>query len=287
MKIKDLTADFAENYMKNRLRESTIRGYTTNLNNHLLPQIGDLDADEITPEVLEDLTKNLQKKLSNKSIIYIHATLRKILHYGRKKGYTKGNPYENYDLPKIEKYQYRTLKQEEIQKLLEAIRGERIEIPVLLATCYGLRRGECLGIIPSEDLDTKNNILHIQRTRSAEHGKTLITPCKTEQSKRYILLLPEHTKIISEKAKEGKYSFPFGSAILNKEFKKILVKNNLPMLRFHDLRHSYATLMMTKGVNPKIVSAVLGHSSVSITLDLYSHPNVTMQKICLEVLQKK
>ena len=69
---------------------------------------------------------------------------------------------------------------------------------------------------------------------------------------------------------------------LEHRFKKFLQKYDFPQIRFHDLRHSYATLMMSKGVNPKIVSMILGHSGVDVTLDIYSHPDVSMQRICLQ-----
>ena len=69
------------------------------------------------------------------------------------------------------------------------------------------------------------------------------------------------------------------------QYRTFLSKNNFPPIRFHDLRHSYATLMLAKGVNAKIVSAVLGHSGVGVTLDIYSHPDVQMQQACLQAFK--
>ncbi len=166
--------------------------------------------------------------------------------------------------------------------MLIDVKDWRIEAPVTLALCYGLRRGECLGIT-AQDIDIKNSILHIQRTRSRERGQDIITPCKTDKSNRFILIRPEHAEMITGKA--GQEMQKLTPEMLNKEFNNFTRLYSYPNVRFHDLRHSYATLMMKKGINPKIVSTVLGHSKVDTTLDIYSHPDVSMQKICLDVFQ--
>ncbi|MBQ2773196.1 MAG: hypothetical protein IJF45_02505, partial [Clostridia bacterium] len=166
MTLYELAADFAVNYMHVRLRPSTERGYTVNLKNHILPRLGDVLAQDLTADDLDELTAELALTLSNKSIVYVHATLRKMLAYALKRGYIEKSPYGTYDLPRVESYRYNIWREENIRLALRLITGTDIEIPITLALCYGLRRGECLGIIPSEDLDRKNNVLHVQRSRS-------------------------------------------------------------------------------------------------------------------------
>ncbi len=169
-----------------------------------------------------------------------------------------------------------------MRRLLDCVRDTSLEIPVTLALCYGLRRGECLGIIPGLDVNPDTCVLHVQRTRSIENQKEVITPCKTEDSDRYILLRSEHMRLFHKKTRLACSLSPMQ---LEHRFKMVLQKHGFPAIRFHDLRHSYATLMLSKGVNPKIVSSVLGHSGVEITLDIYSHPDVSMQRFCLDAFK--
>ena len=284
MTINDLQREFEKNYITRRLRPSTQRGYTTNIRLHILPYLGGEDLRDLTVDDLDALTEKLQTHLSNKSAVYVHATLRKMLCYAIRRGYLQASPYEAFDMPRVEKFHYRTLKETEIRHALQLCQDTKLEVPVTMALCYGLRRGEILGLIPSLDLDTKNNVLHIQRTRGIEHGDTVITPCKTSMSDRYILIAPEHS-IMLRRTPTNDYACPLSPFTLNTAFKRFLTINDLPNIRFHDLRHSYATLMLTKGVHPKIVSAVLGHSGVDVTLDIYSHPDVSMQHCCIEILQ--
>lgn len=282
MTLYELAQDFTENYMKTRLQAATVRGYTVNLDKHILPRLGNAAAHELTTDDLDELTAELSDTLSNKSIIYVHATLRKMLTFAMKRGYVEKSPYGTYDLPRVRSYHYTVWREEEIYRALHQIKGTNIEIPVTMALCYGLRRGECLGLIPSLDLDTKNNVLHVQRSRSVEKGSIILTPCKTKNSNRHILLKPEHTRLLLRSCLPGNYTYEGSPKMLDLNFKRFMDLNDLPMIRFHDLRHSYATFMLYKGVNPKIVSSVLGHSSVKVTLDLYSHPDVSMQSVCLD-----
>ena len=268
------------------MRPSTLRGYRVNLYNHFLPIVIRVEQIEIDVGFLDFVTDELYLKgLSNRSILYVHATVRKMLNYAIRRGYLDQNPYDRFDLPRAHKYHHRILFQDEMQRMLDAVQGTDLEVPVTMALCYGLRRGECLGIIPVFDLDVKHCTLHIQRTRSIENKKTVITPCKTDQSDRFILLRLQHVQML-ERAAARPESDGLACTLtpmqLEHRFKQLLHKHDFPQIRFHDLRHSYATLMLAKGVNPKIVSSVLGHSGVDVTLDIYSHPDVSMQKHCLD-----
>jgi integrase len=286
MTIEHLTREFLEKYCRERLRPTTQRGYTVNVENHILPELGELDARQLTPEDLDELTVALREKgLSSRSVVYVHATLRKALNYAGLRGYLLGNVYDHWDMPKPQAYPYRTLTEDQISRLLEKANGNtNIHIAIRLALRYGLRRGEILGIIPHLDLDHRQRILHIQRSRTVEAGVDVVTPCKTKQSNRHILLLEEDCAALASGWNNAGYAVPLTPSQLNKRFRAFLMIGGFPEIRFHDLRHSYATLMLKKGINPKIVSSVLGHSGVGITLDIYSHPDVSMQQRCLEVL---
>lgn len=287
MTLTQLAHEFLQNYAERRLRPCTVRGYRINLEKHILPLIGTLELWEITTGTLDYLNDTME--FSNKSKLYVHATLRKALNYAIRREYIRDNPYNRFDLPRIQDYKYQTLQERDIRMILTLVKEwKALEIPVTMALCYGLRRGECLGIIPKLDLDVINHILHIQRTRTRENGVDIVTPCKTKRSNRTILIQPEHVKMLLDTKEE--YACSLTPSTLDKLFKDFMTTYDFPQIRFHDLRHSYATLMLAKGVNPKIVSSVLGHSDIGTTLDIYSHPDVSMQQICLDafdILQPK
>ena len=258
------------------------------MQNHFLPAIEGIwtEVDDIDVELLDVLTDALAGKgLSSRTIVYVHATVRKMMNYALKRGYIDQNPYDQFDMPRVYRYHYRVLPEDEMQRMLYCVSGTDLEIPVTLALCYGLRRGEILGILPVFDVDLKRNTLHIQRTRTVERKKQVVTDCKTESGNRFILVSDLHLRRF---LKLGGDSFlcELTPMQLEYRFKRFLQKYDFPQIRFHDLRHSYATLMMAKGVNPKIVSTILGHSGVDVTLDIYSHPDVSMQRICLDLMPK-
>lgn len=284
MRTDELTNEFLENYCKQRLRITTQRGYTINVRKHINPELGDVDISLLTPYDLDNLTQALRcKGLSDKTILYVHATFRKALNYAKRRGYIMVNVYDHFDVPRAADYDYHVLNEDQIARILSlAHTNSSTDIAIRLALRYGLRRGEILGIMPKYDLNHKQRTLHIQRTRTVEYGEDTITPCKTKRSNRYILLLREDLDALASISTP--YAVPYTPTQLNNRFRAFLFIGGFPDIRFHDLRHSYATYMLSKGVNPKIVSSVLGHSGVGITLDIYSHPDVAMQSMCLEVL---
>ena len=285
MTVKELCNSFMSRYARDRLRPTTIRGYQTNIDRHVLPVLGDIDIADLTPEDLDTLSDALRDKgLCNRSAVYAHATLRKALNYAVKRRYIPANPYDWFDLPRIEDYHYQVLNAEQIHRLLSHTKGtDPLKLAVRLSLSYGLRRGEILGLIPEKDLDLCDCTIHIQRSRTIEEGREILTPCKTKHSNRRILILKSDALDLST-ILHG-YAVPLTPTQLDKRFRDLLDREQLPPIRFHDLRHSYATLMLQRGVNPKIVSTVLGHSCIAITLNIYSHPDTRMQSICLEALE--
>ena len=288
MKISELKEEFIIRYMERRLKPSTIRGYRINLEKHFLPAIEGIwtELEDIDVEMLDVLTDVLaQKGLSSRTIVYVHATVRKMMNYARKRGYIDLNPYDQFDMPRVYRYHYRVLPEDEIERMLLSASGTDLEVPITLALCYGLRRGEILGIIPVFDVDLKRSVLHVQRTRTVEQKKMVLTDCKTQNSNRHVLISPTHMMRLLKLSGDS-FLCELTPMQLEYRFKRFLMKYNFPKMRFHDLRHTYATFMLSKGVNPKIVSTVLGHSGVGVTLDIYSHPDVSMQQICLDFLPK-
>lgn len=284
MTVYELLKSFEINYIRERLRPTTQSGYMNNINNHIIPHLASVEIADLTADDIDGLTAQLhQEGLSNKSIIYVHATLRKALNYAIKRGFIKNNVYALVDLPRAEEYNYMILDSKGSKKLLDAARSHRIYPAVVFALNYGLRRGEVLGLKGS-DYDSDTGALHVQRSRVYVKNTVVETPCKTRNGRRLILLHPDHAKFFKSLAPND-YLIPYSQNVLNTEFAKFAASVGFPGLRFHDLRHTYATLMMKNGVSPKIVSNILGHSDVSVTLDIYSHPDIESQRVCLEVLK--
>ena len=283
MNLQTLAPEFLTRYVAECLRPSTYRGYRTNLEKHVLPTLGRTQIADLTPDDLYELTDLLREKgLSNKSIVYVHATLRKMLAYARRMGYTSAEDvYQRYNLPRTDTIQYPILTDKQIADLISNADGRTpLSLAIRLAIRYGLRRGEILGIRPQ--LDLTDTVLHVQRTRAIENGEEIVTPGKTKSSDRFLLLLEEDAAALRSRSTE--YAIPITPTQLNKGFVKFLKLHGFPMMRFHDLRHNYATYMLRHGIDVKTISTVLGHSSVKITLDIYAHPDVQIQRSCLELL---
>ncbi|MBQ7907569.1 MAG: site-specific integrase [Clostridia bacterium] len=280
--------------MQRRLKPTTIQGYERNINGYILPFLSEKPLEAVGYSQIDDFVSKMGAQgLSNTSVVYVLATLSKMYSYAVKRGYTAYNPLLSYDYPRKNSFQYTTLTQEQLEKLLAAAQ-DADEYPAILLAChYGLRRGEACGVNVKDIVD---GVLHIRRTSTRIKGLTVTTTPKNDKV-RCIKLLSEDAKaleIYNKKRKrnaEGvlmrdKEGIIVTPNAINKRLRKHLRELGLPQVRFHDLRHSYATVMMQNGVNPKIVSTVLGHSSVDITLDLYSHCCIDMQDACLQVFRK-
>ncbi|MBO5287265.1 MAG: site-specific integrase [Clostridia bacterium] len=294
MNILELSQDFIKNYMELRLKPTTIQGYLRNIQAHILPLLSCIELNELDCDILDRLVTQLSSSgLSNTSIVYVLSTLSKMYSYAVKRKYTSYNPLFSYDYPKKDSYYYQTLDEDQINKLVEACRGSDIFPAVLFAAHYGLRRGEACAVL---ECDLTGNVLNVRRTVSCIGGREVITTPKNNKI-RLVKLLPSDVEALKEYSQsrkpnsEGRLMRGLNGDTLipnlvYKRYKRFLRELGLPKVRFHDLRHSYATMMMRNGVNPKIVSSVLGHSSVKVTLDTYSHCTVDMQDACLEVFRK-
>ncbi len=184
----------------------------------------------------------------------------------------------------------RTLNAEEAQRLLEAAKGDRLEALLVLALTTGMRQGELLGL-QWEDVDLKTGTVYIRRTLLELKGKLTLGETKSGRNRRVDLpdiaveTLREHRKRMLAEGHPGPWVFcdtqggPIRKSNLTRRwFKPLLQRAGLPDIRFHDLRHTAATLLLTLGVHPKIVQERLGHSQISLTLDTYSHVLPSMQR---------
>jgi integrase len=256
---------------------------------HLVPFLGTTRLDSLNTLQVQSLYRSkLDSGLSSRTVRMIHTTLHKALKQAVTWSLIPRNVTEAVDPPREQRAEIRPLDEREVRRLLKAVRGDKLEALYILAITTGMRSGELLGL-RWEDIDLQAGTLQVKRT--VFNGR--IEPPKTVKGRRSIKLsqtsvwaLRQHQKI-SEWVFCTKVGTPISVHNLhNRSWKPLLKRASLPhTTRFHDLRHTCATLLLTKGVHPKIVQELLGHSSISITLDTYSHVLPNMQQRAVEAME--
>jgi len=204
----------------------------------------------------------------------------------------RGETMNIVDRPTVPKHEITPLSAEQVSKLIETAKSDRIYTLLVLAVFSGLRQGELFGL-EWNDVDMKAASLMVRRTVVDLNGVVTTSPPKTNKGQR-LVALPQLAVVALEAQQErlkaegmdhsplvfpaadGGYQRRFGP--FREEFKAILKRAGLPAIRFHDLRHSSATLLLSEGVHPKIVQERLGHSTIGITMDTYSHILPSMQR---------
>ena len=226
-----------------------------------------------------------------------HAVIRKALDYAVKMDYILVNPAHKIEMPKRQKYVAEHYNREELQELFEAVKGDLIETAVILSSFYGLRRSEALGLRWSA-IDFEQKTLCIKHTvcRTNVDDKDIIVckdTTKNKASLRTLPLIPDVEKLLLEVKKKqvsnrrkcrGSYNKEYldyvcvddmGNLLkpdfLSQHLQVVLKKNNLKHIRYHDLRHSCASLLLANGVSLKEIQDWLGHSDFSTTANIYSH----------------
>jgi len=185
-----------------------------------------------------------------------------------------------------------TLSLEQVKRFLDESREDRYFALFALAVTTGMRVGELLGLM-WEDIDFFSGTIHVHRSLTYLQGKGLIfTEPKSEKSKRSIAVpglvldalwdLKEKTGVQSGLVFRTSKNAPIYAGNINSHLKKLLKKIGLPLIRFHDLRHTAATLLLSGGVHPKVVQEMLGHSQIKHTLDTYSHVMPDIQRSAAE-----
>lgn len=254
--------------------------------------LGNLKATDIQSFYMEQL-----KRVKASSVIHYHAVIHRALKYAVKIELIDVNPADKVERPKADKFVGSFYDSTEMEKLFEAAKGTRLEIPIFLGAFYGLRRSEVLGL-KWNAIDFQNNTITIKHTVTScnidgKHIQIAQDTTKTKSSMRTLPLVPvfkEKLLTLKEQQKEYKrvcgrcYNKEYldyicvdemGTLIsphyLTASFPKLLAKNNLRHIRFHDLRHSCASLLLANGVPMKQIQEWLGHSDFSTTANVYAH----------------
>jgi integrase len=292
--------------VKGTVRQSTYEVYGHMIRPHIVPGLGRVKLKNLTPAHVRSFYRDrLDTELAPATVHKMHVVLHKALDQAVSDGLIPRNAAKGVKVPQTKRKEIRPLSPEQTRTLLEAARGDRLEALYVLALNTGLRQGELLAL-KWEDVELEDAVLRVQRTLIRSGGKVGLGPPKTNKSRRSVGLtqgaveaLQAHlSRQLHEMERMGSLYSPGGlvfanetgglinpSNLRNRSFSRLLKHAGLPHIRFHDLRHTCATLLLSRNVNPKIVSEMLGHSSVSITLDIYSHVLPTMQSSAVRALE--
>ncbi len=293
MTVSQLFDRFLDDVVDKTLKPKTADSYRYLAEKHILPLLGKIKLKDLNPAHLQRLySEKLDEGLSKRTVQYIHAVLRRALNLAVKWEVLARNPANRVAPPTPPKKAPETLSVEQIKKFLEAVKGHRFYPIYLIAIGCGLREGEILGL-EAQDIDLENRQISIRQTVVSIRGKTSINEPKTPNARR-IVAMPS---FVSETLKnmplpqsglifKTSTSKPISPRNLLRHFHESLEKAGLPRVKFHSLRHSYASLQLSSGTHPKIVQEALGHSSIELTLDTYSHLIPSLQREAADKLDQ-
>lgn len=304
--LREYLTEWLTTYVEANLRKSTIAGYRRNIEQHVIPHLGNIELQNLTSSHIDSLYAKKQKDgrldgkggLSPKSLIYIHRVLNEALEHAVKKRLISRNVAKDVtNLPKLKKHKAEIYDRNEIKALLEAVKDTDMEVPIALAAICGMRRGEIMGLMWKEVsfenntirvcrqlLPTKNG-LEFEEPKSEDSIRIINVPAEVmDMLKHHLDRQQEYKRLLgNEYHNNGLVNCrnngePIDPRYFSKQFTQTIKKAGLKHIRFHDLRHSCASLMLTAGVPMKVASQILGHSSIGITADLYTHVLTDLKK---------
>lgn len=283
-----------EDTARPNIRPVTHACYKGIIANHISPRIGGIGLRKLTPASVQALYSDLERDgASAYTRRLCHAVLHRALKQALKWGMVPRNVCDAVEPPRVKRNEkIRPLTAEQVGKLLATAASDRLAALYVVAVTTGMRMGELFGLQWS-DVDLEAGAIYIRHALQELNGKLTLGEPKTAKSKRRVELpklavdaLNEHSmRLFAAGRIASGYVFtntegnPLRRSHFHRQdFKPLLKLAGLPNIRFHDLRHTAATLLLLEGVNAKIVSERLGHSQIGITLDTYSHVLPTMQK---------
>lgn len=298
-----------QNYNKNTVRETTRSGYENRIYKHIIPEIGAIPLERLTQNDLQEFYLRLKlggrlsnvekcgKGLSDRMIRACHASCRMALEKAVNEGLIQTNPAIGCKLPPKKAREMQVLTHEEMQRFLIQAKHDGYYEIFLLDLATGLRRGELLGLKWS-NLNFESGELHIERQISRVNGELKAIPPKTKASVRSLILprsvvkvlvkylqtLPAGTTWVFPSPVKG--NTPRDPHSIYQKMQLVLDRAECKRVRFHDLRHTFATMALEHGMDIKTLSAIIGHVSSSTTIDIYSHITTDMQKNAARAIER-
>ena len=289
-----------EHYAKVKVRPSSHQTYRGYIDNHIKPSIGKIPLEKLTSLELQKLYKKLleggrveriesrkqSKGLSAKTVRNIHQIISSAMKLAQEQKLIASNPAEGCALPRMGHQEMKTLPVEQLHSFLREAKDSGVFELYYLELATGLRRGELLGL-KWEDIDLERGDLRVRRQIARINVEVVEAPLKTKNAYRTLPLAEDTVSILLEQKKKvagSPWVFPSSTggpispdSVLHM-LHRVLKRAGLPRIRFHDLRHTFATLALQNGVDVKTVSGMLGHFSAGFTLDTYAHVTTASQR---------
>ena len=297
-----LFADYIEQWLevaKPTIAVATYASYCSMVKRVIAPYFRErrITLQGLTPKDIQDFYLEKLKTVSASSVIHYHANIRRALKHAVKLDLIPANPADKVDRPKKDRFIGSFYDAEEVNKLFEVSKGTKLEFPILFGAFYGLRRSEALGL-KWDAIDFENDSITIRHTVTSVtlDGKVQLVAADTTKTKSSLRTLPlvpfvKERLLVLKKEQENNrrlcgrsYHKQYAGYVcinemgdlikphyVTEQFPKLLDANGLRRIRFHDLRHSCASLMLANGVPMKQIQDWLGHSDFSTTANIYAH----------------
>ena len=297
--------EWFENVCKIKVRPSSHQTYRGYIDHHITPYIGNIPLEKLSTMDLQKLYRKLMNKgrierveaekqpkgLSAKTVRNINQVIFSALDFAVAQKILSANACKAVALPKIEHKEMKTIPAEQLEAFFKEAKETGVYEMYYIELATGLRRGELLGL-KWQDIDWKNGIIKVRRQVARVDGEIVEAPLKTKNSYRAVTISQQAIEVLkTQKAKTNdEYVFPSpnGGPIspdsVNNMLKRVLARAGIPKVRFHDLRHTFATIALQNGVDIKTVSGMLGHFSAGFTLDTYAHVTTSAQKEAAETM---
>jgi integrase len=294
-----------DGYCKTNCSMRTQDGYNNVVNNHLKPALGYIPLKDLQPRTIQAVYGKACEKLTARTVLTWHRVLSQSMKYAVRQGYLGRNPCDQVDAPRAIKKAMRTLTPSEVEVLMEAAKDDYYYPIIYMAVSSGLRQAELLGL-RWRDIDLDMLSISVSQVLYKRGGVCIFKEPKTEHSRRRVAMTPKLALYLraykAEReslywhqgrpltlddlvftSQEGK---PVNPSTLTHTFSKLARGAGLERVRFHDLRHTFASLMLLRGAKPKVISEALGHASVAFTMDTYSHIISGMQEDAMALLDE-
>ena len=291
--------EWFENVAKIKVRASSHQTYKGYIDNHIKPNIGNIPIEKLTTMDLQKFYRKLLTKgrierieskgqpkgLSAKTVRNINQVISSAMDLAVAQKIIPANPTNACALPKIEHQEMQTIPAEQLQVFLQEAKATGVYEMYYIELATGLRRGELLGL-KWQDIDWKNGVIKVRRQVARVDGQIKEAPLKTKNSYRTVTISQQAIEVLKEQKKKTNDTYVFPSPnggpispdSVNNMLKRVLERAGIHKVRFHDLRHTFATIALQNGVDIKTVSGMLGHFSAGFTLDTYAHVTTSAQK---------
>lgn len=303
MSVVDMLDYWMKHYVKKKCEATTKYGYNNIICKHINPYFKDLELSKLQPMHIQKYYDYLveEKGLSPNTVYKHHACIRKALQFGLTHRLVHFNAASTVELPKKEQFEGKAYNSEQMTELLQKVTGTKLEIPVYLAGQLGLRREEISGL-KWKNIDLEQGTINIVEVRTSAGKEVITKQPKTKESRRSLSMPNDLVEVLRKHREKQEYfknllgneyvdldyvyakdnGEPYRVNSVTEQFNKFLKDNKLTKIRFHDLRHSLASILYDKKADIKAIADWLGHSNISTTTKIYTHRfDTTHQKTAL------